>query len=129
MSARTQVDEAAIRNVLSSYKGASNASDATADMLLYAEDGVFMPPNSRSAVGKAAVRKAYDAVFEAIIVNVRFTIAELIFMSPGWAFVRTNSAGYNQINTTGVVSPEGNRELFIFNKGAAARSRGKRWQT
>ena len=35
----------------------------------------------------------------------------------------------NQINVTGVVSPEGNQELFIFNKGAAARSEGKRWQT
>ena len=39
MSGRTQVDEAAIRNVLSSYEGALNASDTIAVMPLYAEDG------------------------------------------------------------------------------------------
>jgi ketosteroid isomerase-like protein len=34
-----------------------------AAMALYVEDGVFMPPYSQSAIGKEAVRKAYDAVF------------------------------------------------------------------
>ena len=49
-------DEAAIRTVLSSYEDALNASDTEAVMPLYTEDGVFMPPNNPSAVGKAAVR-------------------------------------------------------------------------
>jgi uncharacterized protein (TIGR02246 family) len=118
MSGGTQAnDEAAIRSVMSSYEGALNASDAAAVMPLYTEDGVFMPPYRQSAVGKAAVREAYDAVFNAITLNVRFTIAELVVMSSEWAFVRTNSAGTNKINRTGAVSPEGNQELFIFNKG------------
>jgi uncharacterized protein (TIGR02246 family) len=110
-------DEAAIRGIMSSYEEALNASNTAAVMPLYTEGGVFMPPNSHSAVGKAAVRQAYDAVFKAITLHVKFTIAEVVVMSPEWAFVRTNSAGTNKINATGATSPEGNQELFIFNKG------------
>ena len=118
MSGSTQAkDEAAIRSVMSSYEEALNGSSTAAVMPLYTEDGVFMPPNNHSAVGKAAVRKAYDAVFKAITLHVKFTIAEIVMVSPEWAFVRTNSAGTNKINTTGAISPEGNQELFIFKKG------------
>ena len=41
-----------------------------------------MPPYSRSAVGKAAVRQAYDDVFKNIALHVKFNIAELVEMSP-----------------------------------------------
>jgi uncharacterized protein (TIGR02246 family) len=120
-------DEAAIRSVMSSYEGALKASDTTAIIPLYTEDGVFMPPFNQSAVGKAAVRKAYDAVFKALTLSVKFTIAELVVMTPDWAFVRTNSMGTNKINSTGAVSPEGNQELFIFNKGADGKWRIARY--
>jgi uncharacterized protein (TIGR02246 family) len=110
-------DEAAIRSVLSSYQDALNASNTDAVMPLYPEDGVFMPPNNPSAVGKGAVRQAYGVVFKAITLKVKFTVAELVMMSPEWAFVRTNSAGTNKINATGAVGAEGNQELFIFKKG------------
>jgi uncharacterized protein (TIGR02246 family) len=128
MSASTEAnDESAIRRVMSSYEEALNASSTAAVLPLYSEDGVFMPPNNQSAVGKAAVRQAYDAVFEAITLNVKFTIAELVLMSPEWAFVRTNSAGTNKINKTGALSPEGNQELFVFNKGADGKWRIARY--
>jgi uncharacterized protein (TIGR02246 family) len=120
-------DETAIRSVLSSYQDALNASNTEAVMPLYTEDGVFMPPNNPSAVDKAAVRQAYDAVFQAITLNVKFAIAELVRMSPEWAFVRTNSAGTNKINATGAVSPEGNQELFIFRKDADGKWRIARY--
>jgi uncharacterized protein (TIGR02246 family) len=108
--------EAAIRSVLSSYERALNASNTEAVMPLYAEDGVFLVPNSQSAVGKAAVRQAYDTVFNAISLKVKFTIVELVVMSPQWAFVRTNSAGTQNINASGATSAEANQELFIFRK-------------
>jgi uncharacterized protein (TIGR02246 family) len=117
MSGSSSVDDAAIRNVMAAYETALNASDTQAAMLLYAEDGVFMPPNSQSAIGKPAVRQAYDAVFKAITLKVKFTIAEVVVMSPQWAFVRTNSAGTQKINATGAISAEGNQELFVFRKG------------
>jgi uncharacterized protein (TIGR02246 family) len=109
-------DDTAIRSVMSSYEAALNASNTAAVMPLYTEDGVFMAPNFQSAIGKAALRQAYDAVFKAITLKVKFTIDELVMMSPRWAFVRTNSAGTQKINATGAASSEANQELFIFKK-------------
>jgi uncharacterized protein (TIGR02246 family) len=117
MSGSIIADETAIRNAMLSYESALNASNTEAAMPLYAEDGVFMAPNNQSAVGKASVQQAYDAVFKAITLKVKFTIAELVVMSPRWALVRTNSAGTQKINATGVTSHEANQELFIFKKG------------
>jgi uncharacterized protein (TIGR02246 family) len=116
-SAPAAADVAAIRNTLASYETALNASDTAAVMPLYTDDGVFMAPYSQSAVGKAAVRQAYDAVFKAITLHVKFTVGEIVEMSPEWAFARTNSAGTNTVNATGAKSAEANQELFIFRKG------------
>lgn len=104
----------AITALLAKYNEALNASSTEAVMPLYAEDGVFMPPYNRSAVGAAAVREAYDAVFKAITLNVKFTIAEIVESGPGWAFARTNSAGTTTDHASGNKSAEGNQELFIF---------------
>jgi uncharacterized protein (TIGR02246 family) len=104
----------AITALLAKYNEALNASSTEAVMPLYAEDGVFMPPYSQSAVGAEAVRKAYAAVFNAITLNVRFTIAEIVELGAGWAFARTNSAGTTTDHATGNKSAEGNQELFIF---------------
>jgi uncharacterized protein (TIGR02246 family) len=128
MSGSTPADhEAAIRTAMSSYETALNGSNTEAVMPLYAEDGVFMAPNNQSAVGKEAVRQAYDAVFKAITLKVKFAIAELVVMSPQWAYVRTNSAGTQTINATGATSREANQELFIFKKGDDGRWRIARY--
>jgi uncharacterized protein (TIGR02246 family) len=110
-------DESAIRSVMASYNDALNSGSTDAAMLLYAEDGVFMPPYSQSAVGREVVRKAYDAVFAELKFNVKFTIAELVVMAPNWAYVRTNSAGVTGHASTGKTTAEANQELFIFRKG------------
>jgi len=117
MSGNFSADETALRSVMAAYEAALNASDTQAVMPLYAEDGVFMAPNNQSAIGKAAVRQAYDAVFKAITLKVKFTIAEVVVMAPQWAFVRANSAGTQKINAAGAVGAEGNQELFVFRKG------------
>lgn len=107
----------AITALLANYNEALNASDTGAVMKLYAHDGVFMPPYRGSAVGVDSVRQAYDDVFRAITLNVKFTIVELVEMAPDWAFARTNSAGTTTVHATGAQSAEGNQELFIFKKG------------
>jgi uncharacterized protein (TIGR02246 family) len=109
-------NESAVAETLSAYNQALNSSDTNAVMPLYAQDGVFMPPYSPSAVGLAEVRKAYDAVFAAIQLTVQFRIAEIVEMSPDWVFARTNSAGTTLNHATGTISNEGNQELFIFHK-------------
>jgi uncharacterized protein (TIGR02246 family) len=102
--------------LLAKYNEALNASSTEAVMPLYAADGVFMPPYSQSAVGSAAVREAYEAAFKAITLSVKFTIAEIVELGPGWAFARTNSAGTTTDHATGQKSAEGNQELFILKK-------------
>jgi uncharacterized protein (TIGR02246 family) len=109
-------DEKAIAAVLGRYQDALNQSSTDAVMKLYATDGVFMPQNSPSSVGAQAVRKAYDAVFDAIKLTVKFDIVEVRQLAPEWAFARTNSAGRVKVNATGETSAEGNQELFVFQK-------------
>ena len=109
-------DEKAIAGVLANYQDALNQSSTDAVMKLYAPDGVFMPQNSPSSVGSQAVRKAYDAVFAAITLTVKFDIAEIRQFAPDWAFARTNSAGRVKVHATGESAPEGNQELFVFQK-------------
>jgi uncharacterized protein (TIGR02246 family) len=109
-------NEKAVAAVLQKYQIALNASDTEAVMTLYADDGVFMPPYSQSAVGPVAVRKAYDAVFKAITLSVKFNIAETVEMSSDWVFARTNSSGTTTDHATGSKNAEANQELFIFKK-------------
>jgi uncharacterized protein (TIGR02246 family) len=109
-------NEQAVAGVLAAYNAALNASDTNSVMRLYAEDGVFMPAFSPSAVGAEAVRKAYDAVFATIRLTVKFDIAEIVELSPDWVFARTNSAGTTLNHATGATTIEGNQELFIFRK-------------
>jgi len=109
-------DEKAIAAVLAKYQDALNQSNTDAVMKLYAADGVFMPQNSPSSVGAQAVRKAYDAVFDAIKLTVKFDVVEVHQLAPEWGFARTNSAGRVRVNATGETSAEGNQELFVFQK-------------
>jgi uncharacterized protein (TIGR02246 family) len=126
-NAATVGAEAAIRRVLASYSDALNGGKTAAVLPLYTEDGVFMPPYSQSAVGKEAVRKAYDAVFDELKFHVKFTVAELVVMAPGWAYVRTNSAGTTEHHSTGKTTAEANQELFIFEKGSDGKWRIARY--
>jgi uncharacterized protein (TIGR02246 family) len=109
-------DEKAIAAVLAKYQDALNQSSTDAVMNLYAADGVFMAQNGPSSVGARAVRRAYEAVFDAIKLTVKFDIAEIRQLAPDWAFARTNSAGRVKVNATGESAAEANQELFLFQK-------------
>jgi|SRR5579859_7218768 uncharacterized protein (TIGR02246 family) len=109
-------DEKTIADVLREYEEALNQSDIDAVMKLYAPDGVFMPQGFPSSVGSAAVRKAYQNVFQAINLTVKFAVAEIKQVAADWAFARTNSTGMVKVNATGQSQPEANQELFIFQK-------------
>lgn len=109
-------NEKAVAQVLAKYEDALNQSNTDAVMKLYARDGVFMPQNSPSSVGAGEVRKAYDAVFKAIKLTVKFNVAEVVEMAPDWVFARTNSAGTVKVHATGAGGPEANQELFLFQK-------------
>src|SRR6267154_1494003 len=116
---RTQTmnaNEQAVAAVLAKYQDALNKSDTKAVMELYASDGVFMPQHFPSSVGAEAVRKAYDDVFSAITLSVKFEVAEIHQIAPDWAIARTNSAGTVKVKATGGGGSEANQELFVFQK-------------
>jgi uncharacterized protein (TIGR02246 family) len=111
-------DRKNIESVLAAYEQALNASDADTVMTLYADDGVFMAQHSAPNVGREAIRRAYDGVFGAIDLDVRFIVDEVIQASPRWAFARTRSEGFVTVNATGDKAPEGNQEQLVFEIGA-----------
>jgi uncharacterized protein (TIGR02246 family) len=115
--AQASDDETGIRGTLALYNDALNGGTTSAVLPLYTDDGVFMPPYSKSAVGKDAVRRAYDTVFDELKFHVEFDIAELVVMAPSWAYIRTNSAGTTDHHSMGNTTSEANQELFIFKKG------------
>ena len=107
-------NEEAVAAELANYEDALNQSDTEAVMKLYAPDGVFMPQHFPSSVGADAVRKAYEGVFEAITLKVKFVVAEVHQIAPDWAIARTNSAGTVTVKAAGGGGPEANQELFVF---------------
>jgi len=109
-------DSLKIKSVLSTYERALNTSNTNSVMQLYAEDGVFMPQHSLPAIGSKSVRAAYDGVFKAITLDIKFTIDEIVQVAPDWAFARTRSNGFVTIHANGHKGAEANQELFIFQK-------------
>jgi uncharacterized protein (TIGR02246 family) len=109
-------DERAIRVVITNYEGALNARSAEQAVALYTDDAVMMPPYNQSVVGKAQVRKAYEAGTKMRALNLKFTVDEVVQMSPEWAFVRTKSSGSSKVISTGATNAEANQQLFILHK-------------
>ena len=104
--------EQEIRDLLSTYEGALNTSDAELAASLYTADGVFMPHQFPSAVGPD-VKGAYQQTFEAISLNVAFEIDEVSVVGD-FAYARTRSEGTQTILASDETTPESNRELFTF---------------
>ena len=105
----------AIESLLKSYEKALNVSDTQAVLALYAEDGVFMPSEAPTSVGKTAVGEAYDYVFSQIKLSIDFSFDE-IEIHEDLAFARTISRGTTDVLAAGITVPEENRELFILKK-------------
>lgn len=118
----------AVTAQLHHYQAALNASDLDQVMALYAQDAVFMPQNSVPAVGRDAVRQAYQQVFAAIKLNIRFTIDEIRPLSRDWAFARTRSNGTaTPLASTQPGGAEGNQEIFLLHREADGKWRFARY--
>lgn len=115
VSAKAGGDEEQIKSQISKYEKALNKSDVASVMELYGSDPIFMPQGSVAQSGREQVQKAYENVFKAIKLNIKFSVYEVeVFESTAWA--RTSSAGKTNINASGEMINEGNNELFIFKK-------------
>ena len=113
--AQAESKNAAIHRVIAKYESALNASNADDVLKLYGKSPTFMPQHAPAQVGRAAVKQAYDNVFNTIKLDIKFSIHEVeVFGDTAWA--RTSSAGKTKILANNVVVNEGNNEIFIFKK-------------
>jgi uncharacterized protein (TIGR02246 family) len=102
-----------IRELLKTYERSLNTSDAVLAARCYTSDGVFMPTTLPTARG-AAMEAAYVRTFDAIRLNVKFTVDELVIASDTIAYALTRSNGTQTVLATGAETTESNREVFIF---------------
>ncbi|WP_129367019.1 SgcJ/EcaC family oxidoreductase [Lutibacter sp. HS1-25] len=104
-----------IEALLNEYQKSLNNSDAKLAQSLYTKDGIFMPTQAPSGIGSEGILKSYEYVFSQIQLNIEFHIEE-IGVDGNMAFAVTSSNGTVKIHANGVVVPETNRELFVFEK-------------
>lgn len=109
-------DKDRIVSVIETYQDALNGSNVDGVLEVYAPDGVFMPEFSPASVGLPEVRAAYEKVFKAIDLDVKFRIAEVVVLSDDWALVRTTSDGTIRINASGAKVGNDSKELFLLRK-------------
>ena len=113
--AQADINSADIRGVITNYESALNASNADDVLKLYGQNPTFMPQHAPAQVGRAAVKQAYDNVFNTIKLDIKFSVHEVeVLGDTAWA--RTSSAGKTKILADKVIVNEGNNELFIFKK-------------
>ena len=112
MTTETDIDQ--IRELLSAYQDALNASDAETAASLYASDGVFLPYQLPSSSGDE-VLAAYRAIFGAIKLDVAFTIDDLT-VEGDTGHALTRSKGKVTVLADATITPEENRELFVFGR-------------
>ncbi len=104
-----------IEILLSDYQKSLNNSDAELAQSLYTKEGIFMPAEAPSGKGAEGILKSYEYVFSQIHLQIEFFIEEIV-VEGNMAFAVTSSKGTVKILANGVVAPEANRELFVFEK-------------
>jgi ketosteroid isomerase-like protein len=104
-----------ITNLLKAYEKALNTSDTKAAMALYGSEPIFMAQNAVAFIGRDAVQASYQHIFEALKLNVVFSVHEIVEMGD-LAYGRTTSAGQQEALAAHTTSKEANNELFIFRK-------------
>jgi uncharacterized protein (TIGR02246 family) len=104
-----------IRDLLATYERSLNTSDADLAASCYTADGIFMPTTLPTVTG-SDMADGYRQIFEAIRLNVAFTIDELAVTSDETAYALTRSNGNQTVLATGHQAAESNREMFLFQR-------------
>ena len=104
-----------IRDLLATYERSLNTSDADLAASCYAADSIFMPTTLPTVTG-ADMADGYRQIFDAIRLDVGFTIDELTVTSDQTAYALTRSNGTQTVLETGDESAESNREIFLFHR-------------
>src|ERR1035437_6307818 len=109
------LEKPSIEKVLRKYEKAINASDTLAILALYTPDGIFMPSQAATAIGKDQLKSSYKKLFNASLFNVKFSV-EGIEQIDNVAFVRAISTEENTVLAGNQKISEENRQLFFLKK-------------
>jgi len=112
---KSQQCRANIQLLLNDYEQALNNSDVKRVVSLYTDDGIFMPSNKPTAVGEEQVNIAYQHVFKALDLDVKFHVNEIEYFGD-IAFARTTSDGKIKILEKNTTINNNSRELFILKR-------------
>jgi ketosteroid isomerase-like protein len=82
----------------------------------YFETESHLPIASKDAATANVKRKTYEARTKTRAMNLKFTVDEIVQVSPEWAFVRSKSSGSSKVNSTGAANAEANQELLVLHK-------------
>ena len=104
-----------LEELLNAYQGLLTNKNVDAILELYSADPVFMPEYAPPAVGREAVRKAYEWVFATLNLEGKFIFHEAEVIGDQ-AWVRTNSTGRFTIIATGAKADVANSEFFLFKR-------------
>jgi uncharacterized protein (TIGR02246 family) len=97
------------------YRDALAGGDTDTIIDAYTEDGVMAPQRASTAIGKDNIRQVYEGIFSALVLDLQFTIDEVI-VSGNYATVRSTSAGTALVKATNEKAPDANRELWTMQK-------------
>jgi uncharacterized protein (TIGR02246 family) len=109
------LEKSSIEQVVSKYEKAINASDTLAILTLYASDGIFMPSQAATAIGKDQIKASYKQLFTSFQFNVKFSVQETE-QDGNVAFVRAISTEENTVLADKQKKSEENRELIFLKK-------------
>lgn len=101
--------------ITSTYADAVASSDAQAVSNVFIGDGVLMAPDAPTMVGNASILSTYEGVFDAIELDLVFSIDE-IAIDGEYGYVRSHSKGSTLIQSNGQTVPANYREIFIVKK-------------
>lgn len=110
-------DETAIIQTLDAYEAALNVGDVKAIVSLYTPDGVQLAPGFPAAVGAQAIETSYTGTFEAISLDLDFTVDEIKLLGTQDAVLRTHSDGTLTVNGTNQsAAAAAFKELFLLHR-------------
>jgi len=101
--------------LLSTYSEGLASKDVNGILELYSSEPVFMPEYAPPAVGREAVRKAYEWVFATLKLDGHFIVHEAEIIGDT-AWVRTNSTGRFTVIASGAEADVANSEFFLFKR-------------
>jgi uncharacterized protein (TIGR02246 family) len=104
-----------IKKLVTTYFEKLKDADAQSIALLYAEDGVMMPPGLPTVSGREQIKKFYAMGLSKKKFNMSTEIAEII-EDTTIAVVRTLSKGTSVVIETNQTINEDSKELFVLKK-------------